>query len=117
MMRLPNADGVVVPEEKITKYLLAETHPTGRGKARFFMSFGFRAADWRGLATALLHHAQHRPVVAVETTQFGCRYVVEGPITSPDGRNPNIRSVWFVEKEGGSPRLVTAYACRMEARI
>ena len=115
-MKLPWANGVVVPEEKITQYLLAETHPTGRGKSRFFMSFGFRALEWRALAAALRQHSQDCKVVATEVTPFGHRYVVEGPITSPDGRNPNIRSVWFVEEEGGSPRLVTAYACRREAQ-
>lgn len=115
-MTLPNAEDVVVPEAKITHYLLAETHPTGRGKAQFFVSLGFRAESWRTLAAALRQHAQDCELAAVETTSFGRRYVVEGPIKSPDGRNPNLRSVWFVEGEGEPPRLVTAYACRREAQ-
>lgn len=41
-------------------------------------------------------------------TPLGARYVIEGPMEAPNGRKPNVRSVWF--QEGNlPPRLVTAY--------
>lgn len=58
---------------------------------------------------ALRHLAQTNDVVKAETTPFGQRYVVDGTIRSPDGRNPLIRTVWFVENETDTPYIVTAY--------
>lgn len=115
MSGLPRADEAVVPKEKVVDYLLSGSHLVGRAKARFFRSFGFSAMEWGTLVAALGRHAREGAVVAVERTSFGTRYVVEGPLQSPDGRGPNIRSVWFVEEEGGRPRLVTAYPCSTEA--
>ncbi len=38
---LPNAERAVVSERKVVDYLLSETHPDGRGKARFFSGARF----------------------------------------------------------------------------
>jgi len=38
-MKLPNADQAVVPETKITRYLLDLTSPKGKSKAVFFRAF------------------------------------------------------------------------------
>jgi hypothetical protein len=39
-MKLPNHEHALVPQEKITGYLLSLTHRDGRHKAAFFVSFG-----------------------------------------------------------------------------
>lgn len=44
-MRLPEYEQAVIPERKITAYLLALTHRDGRSKAVFFMRFGFPLDD------------------------------------------------------------------------
>ncbi len=106
---MPMADRAIVPEVKLVEYLLSSTHPDGRGKARFFLRFGFRAAQWPELATALRQHACEHGVLESMETPFGTRYVVEGPLRSPDGRSPEVRTIWFVELNSGYPRLVTAY--------
>lgn len=38
---LPNLDRAIVPERKVTAYLLSETHPEGHSKARFCSRHGF----------------------------------------------------------------------------
>lgn len=111
-MRLPNRAGAVVPESKVTGYLLSLTHADGRAKAIFFEQFGFSAADWKQFAAALKDHALQYPVVDVEESPFGKRYVIEGRLVTPDGRRPLIRSVWFIEHREEIPRLVTAYPLR-----
>jgi hypothetical protein len=58
---------------------------------------------------ALYEHATVHEIREIEQTPFGNRYVVEGRITSPDGRTPMIRSIWFVESGDVILRLVTAY--------
>ena len=106
---LPNAGRAVVPEQKITSYLMSETHPDGRGKARFFAAHGFSAREWSVLANALKRHAEDHPVADEEVTAFGVRYVVDGKLEAPDGRAPVVRSVWFIDRGDDVPRLVTAF--------
>ena len=110
-MRLPNADSALVPREKLTRYILSSAHPTGRAKAQFFIRFGFAADSWETLAAALVRHAADHDVVKADDTPFGTRYTVEGPLGSPDGRNPTVRAVWFIEEGETVPRFVTAYPC------
>jgi len=108
-MMLPEFAAAIVSEQKIVAYLLSFSHPDGRGKALFFSRFGFRVDQWQVFADALKQHAATYEVAAMEATPFGTRYVVEGALVSPDGRNPSVRSVWFIAIGETIPRLVTAY--------
>jgi hypothetical protein len=56
-MKLPNAHFAIVPERKVTEYLLNPSHPAGGSKAAFFLSFGFTRIAWQELAEALQRHA------------------------------------------------------------
>ena len=108
-MTLPNRDEAVVPEDKITLYLLNTTHPKGRSKAKFFQQFGFSMAQWEQLADALLSHAQLYDVVKTEQTPFDIPYVIEGELDTPIERQPQVRVVWFIANDSTIPHLVTAY--------
>jgi hypothetical protein len=108
-MKLPNAQSATVPERKVTHYLLNPAHPAGGSKARFFLRFGFTVAEWQRLAEALLHHARDNEVANMEQTAHGSRYVVDGPLTAPDGSRLNIRSARYINPHGGAPRFVTAH--------
>jgi hypothetical protein len=107
---LPNSDFAVIEEDKIRHYLLASGHPAGRGKAAFFQRLGFSPAAWEKLRDGLLDHARSARLLAINDTPFGRKYVLEGPLPSPDGRNPRVRGVWFLAVGETRPRLVTAYA-------
>ncbi|WP_022835466.1 DUF6883 domain-containing protein [Salisaeta longa] len=109
MEPLPNLEQAVVPKEKITDYLLSERHPSGRGKAKFFKGFGFSPDQWEVLADALKRHAGQHGVTRTEASPFGTRYVVEGMITTPIGRSPQLRAVWFIREGRDVPHLATAY--------
>src|SRR6059036_3180169 len=108
-MKLPNVHLAAVPERKITQYLLNPAHPAGGSKAWFFLRFGFTVADWQRLAEALLRHGRENEVVATEETSHGRRYVVDGPLTAPDGTSLNVRSAWYINPGGDAPRFVTAH--------
>ena len=110
-MRLPNADQAQVDREKITEYLLSDTHPDGSGKARFFKKFGFRTEVWEILAASLRKHGSSHSVVKIVESAYGMRYTVEGEIEAPDGRNPRVRTVWVIERNSTRPRFITAYPC------
>jgi hypothetical protein len=108
-VKLPNLENAHVPQAKITEYLLSSTHSTGRGKAKFFIQFGFSAEQWEVLAEALLNHAKEHEVTKLEPTPFGTRYVIEGTLETPVKRTPLVRVVWFIDTDGNTPRFVTAY--------
>ncbi len=108
-MRLPNAEDARVDREKLTDYLLCVSHPDGASKAEFFARLGFRLEDWAALADALRRHGAHGGVVNTVDSAYGTRYAVDGPLETPDGRNPLVRTVWIVEKGSARPRLITAH--------
>jgi hypothetical protein len=111
-MKLPNYEQVVITREKIVDYLLSETHRDGRHKAAFFKKFVFMVTEWDRTAWALREHAAEHDVTRVETSPYGQRYVIEGVICSLDGRDPFIRTIWFIETGEEMPRFVTAYPVR-----
>ena len=108
-MKLPYSDRLEISQTKVIQYLLSSTHRAGRGKARFFSAFGFEASLWETLAQALQQHARKNLVIQTEETPFGTRYVIEGPLLAPNGRELQIRTVWFIDTGSVTPRFVTAY--------
>ncbi|MBI2849382.1 MAG: hypothetical protein HYX88_04555 [Chloroflexi bacterium] len=108
-MQLPKAAQAQVDPEKITDYLLSVRHPDGRPKAEFFTKFGFRRQEWQVLRAALRTHGATQRVANVVQSPYGIRYIIEGRLETPDGRNPMVRTVWIVANESAVPRLITAY--------
>ena len=108
-MKLPYADRLEIPKAKVVQYLLSSTHRAGRGKAGFFSACGFQVSTWDVLAQALRQHARDNVVTFSEDTPFGIRYVIEGPLVAPNGRQLQVRTVWFIDEGGQVPRFVTAY--------
>jgi hypothetical protein len=109
-VKLPNAAHGFIPEEKLTKYLLSMAHPVGRSKAVFFLSQGFSPESWPDLAAALVQHAEQHEVAGMEVRPEGTVFRVDGPLSTPGGRTPLVRSIWILENGVSAPRFVTAYA-------
>jgi len=82
---------------------------TGQHKAVYFHSFGFNLEAWEELASALLNHARQHEVVETVVTPFGRNFVIEGELSTPDGRAPNVRVVWFIANGEDFATLATAY--------
>ncbi|HEX8734437.1 MAG TPA: hypothetical protein VF721_03890 [Pyrinomonadaceae bacterium] len=115
-MKLPNHDKAIIAREKIVDYLLSFVHKDGRSKAEFFTRFGFTVEHWEVLADALKFHAAEHEVIKTETSPFGMRYIIEGELSTPDRRNPSVRSVWFIENDSDAPHLATAYPLKGKSR-
>lgn len=111
-MKLPDVEKAEIPEAKVVRYLLSTTHRAGKSKASFFMEFGFDPDLWQELARALKQHATDNEIALDEKTTFWTRYVIEGLLQAPDGTWFNVRSAWFIDKEGDSPRFTTAHPLR-----
>jgi hypothetical protein len=110
MSQLPGAANATVLDDKIKHYLLNPKHPDGAGKEKFFAMFGFSPANWAILKQALLDHPKSNPVTSQRSNPYGATYEVSCSLTTPDGRNPCIISVWIVEPNDPRPRFITAYA-------
>ncbi|HET7145518.1 MAG TPA: hypothetical protein VFI68_15980 [Anaerolineales bacterium] len=108
-MELPNKSKALVSPEKITDYLLSETHAVGKSKARYFRSFGFDENRATELANTLLTIAQNEQIVDSETTRYGTKYVIDGEFLAPNGVMIQIRTIWIIEKMQDIPRFITAY--------
>jgi hypothetical protein len=108
-MKLPHAAKARVERKKVVEYLLSSSHPDGSAKARFFIRFGFTSKEWKIFAQALKQHGEDHDVNASIESRHGTRYSVDGVLQTPNGRNPQVRTVWVLAKGSESPRLVTAY--------
>ena len=108
-MKLPRAEEATVPRNKVEDYLLNLGHPIGGGKARFFLRFGFRREERNVLAEALRKHARENHVAHSSSDADGVTYLLEGPLETPSGRTPRVRTVWLVETGELAPRFISGY--------
>jgi hypothetical protein len=108
-MILPGAQVAEITEDKVKGYLLNADHPDGATKARFFATMGFTADAWIVFAEALRRLATAIEVAKCIETAYGTKYIVDGPLETPSGRMPVVRTVWIVDRGREIARLVTAY--------
>jgi hypothetical protein len=100
---------VEIPDGKIIGYLLNTSHADGGQKAEFFIRHGL-STDRPDVVVDLLKGvlANHRKVAVVQTI-FGTKFVVDGVVKFPSGREYLVRSVWINESGTRKLKLVTAY--------
>ena len=108
-MMLPNREKAYVPERKLSKYLLSETHAIGRAKAKYFGSLGYTEENADQLEGALLMIAKSEAVGQKVASRYGTKYIVDGEVVTPIGTTVKLRTVWVVEPHDERPRFVTAY--------
>jgi hypothetical protein len=108
-VRLPNWESAYIPSSKLHNYLLSETHPVGRWKARFFRALGFDETNVDVLEEHLMIIANSGDVKDVMPSAYGTKYVVEGLLQTPSGGLVQVRTVWIIEAGQSRPRFVTAY--------
>lgn len=106
---LPNALHARIDPRKIQDYLLSETHPTGRHKAKTLRALGFERQHWLRLALALKLVALSGSVESRTVIPFGTLYLVSAVLIGPSGIAARFRTVWIVRTGELAPRLVTAY--------
>ncbi|MEA1832885.1 hypothetical protein U8607_12410 [Methylobacterium durans] len=103
-------DGFAIATAKLSEYLLNPDHPAGGAKARYFLALGFRVEQPDLLGRALFTHADPCRLKHRYRTLWGVKFVFEGPLDTPGGRRPFVRSVWQTAPSGEGPALlVTAY--------
>jgi hypothetical protein len=107
-MQLPFAEMAVVDRRKLTDYLLSDSHPQGRSKARFFLRLGFSLDRPEELAEQLRRLALEAKMTET-MTKYGPKYRGSGRILSPTGRAATVTTIWVLRDGMPPPLLVTAY--------
>ena len=106
---LPHADHAIVDEAKICDYLLSDTHPVGRFKARVFRSLGYSVESWTRLRDDLLHHGLTGTLKRIESSTYGMKVVISATLKGLNGTSRPFRTVWMFHDQSRRPRLVTAF--------
>jgi hypothetical protein len=106
---LPNAENAYVSREKLTDYLLSETHAVGKSKASFFRAHGYNDDNLYLLEQDLLSVPKYNEIDEQIASPYGTKYVVKGVLETPRGTAVTVDTVWIVEPPDESPRFVTAY--------
>jgi hypothetical protein len=106
-MKLPHAGDVYIDERKVRGYLLSNSHPVGRFKARVFAALGFDASAAQAFIGELRRLAVAGDISGVVETPFGQKYAVPGDLRGPLG-TASVLTVWFLERGQERVRLVTA---------
>ena len=108
-MKLPGAEGAVIPAEKLRDYLLSFEHGLGRAKAAFFAVLGYEAAQWQLLERDLREQHLVADAHLRRQTRWGDEYEIIAELRGPNGRSTLVVSGWYVRKDENFPRFVTAY--------
>lgn len=111
-MQIPNARSAYVPPDKVSEYLLSNTHPVGKTKRALLELLGYGPDDPGRLAADLLRLVQDNPVEAMIRTPYGTKWIVSGFLRGPAGLGASMRTVWLIEEGTTTPRFITAYPTR-----
>lgn len=108
-MKLPYNKNIFIPNEKLTKYVLSETHELGKFKAKYFRKLGLDETNISLFEKTLRRLAQDQEITEEMSSVYGTKYVIEGKIETPIGKKIKVRTVWILEKGQKRPRFVTVY--------
>ena len=116
MTPLPHGERAVIEDNKLVGCALNPHSERGRHKARVFaQALGFNLSNWELLKQAIVEALPTRPAHVTSETAFGKKYEVVIPITGPNGRTVDVRTIWQFDRRPESvqyadaPRLVTLY--------
>lgn len=106
---LSGVEDAIVPKEKLTEYVLSDTHTLGRHKAAFFRALlGFTASNWRELASQLVNGLGTAELHKVRGGPYGVQYHVDVPVVGANGATHLVRAAWIINS-GEPARMVTAH--------
>ncbi len=102
-MRIP--DDAVIPEEKLSRYLLI---PRVRDdKSKFLAQAGFTQENWELLMEQLQQIAETGDAVEDGSTEYGTSYRVEGSLRGANERILEVITVWIRRAIDGKYQFVT----------
>ena len=89
--------------------MISETHPVGKWKAKIFQSHGYTQKNIDSLRDGLLSIANEEEVNDIINTIYGTKYIINGNLKTPSGKELNVKTIWIIDTGQEIPRFVTAY--------
>ena len=102
-MKIP--DNAVIPEEKLTRYLLVPRLKDD--KSKYLAQAGFTQANPEDLLTAIRQLITDNEAVEDNVNEYGVFYLVEGNLQGINNNNLAVVTVWLQSKYDGSFRFIT----------
>lgn len=98
---------VVIPEEKLTRYLLV--HKDKNDKSRFLEQAGYTIENWEILESDLRLFFKNGMIIFEEENEYGSSYSVNGLLTGPNGQNLKVKTIWMHEIRNGQTKFITLF--------
>jgi hypothetical protein len=98
-------DDAVIPEEKLTRYLLVPRLKDD--KSKYLAQAGFTQANPEDLLTAIHQLIANNQAVEDNINEYGVFYLVEGNLQGINNSNLAVVTVWLQSKYDGSFRFIT----------
>jgi len=116
-VKLPNQKNASVSLSKISDYLISETHPVGKWKAKIFQSHGYTQKNIDSLRDGLLSIANEEEVNDIiichrqkkDRSRPFCPNRPRSWVKTPSGKELNVKTIWIIDTGQEIPRFVTAY--------
>lgn len=102
-MKIP--DNAVIPEEKLTRYLLVPRLKDD--KSKYLAQAGFTQANPDDLLTAIRQLIVNNEAIKDNVNEYGVFYLVEGNLQGINNNNLAVVTVWLQSKYDGSFRFIT----------
>ena len=102
-MKIP--DSALIPEDKLTRYLLVPRIKDD--KSKFLALAGFTQANPEKLLIAISQLITTYEALEDRIDEYGTFYLVEGNLQGINNRNLAVVTVWLKSKYDGSFRFIT----------
>jgi len=102
-VKIPN--NAVIPEEKLTRYLLVPRLKDD--KSKYLAQAGFTQANPEDLLTAIRQLITDNEAVEDNVNEYGVFYLVEGNLQGINNNNLAVVTVWLQSKYDGTFRFIT----------
>lgn len=106
-MRIP--ENSIVPDDKITRYLLVQK--ARNDKSKFLAQAGFTQENPEALKAAIQAQAVATEAVEERSNEYGTFYQVEGDLVGANGVNLSVVTIWLQRQSDGKFQFVTLKPC------
>lgn len=107
--KLPNYKNAVIPDEKISGYILNKSHVKGKDKAvAFEKALGYNIYNKDLLIAEIYKGLNSNIAVKREKTKYGQPFSVTMKVKGVNGKEAYIKTGWIIDTGKNDPRLVSA---------
>ncbi|MEH2450697.1 DUF6883 domain-containing protein [Nostoc sp.] len=104
-MKIPS--GLVIQDEKITKYLLV--YQPKNDKSRYLALAGYNLDNWELLKNDIINAIEGSEIAKFTPNDWGTQFEVKSEWSGPNGRLIKVITIWQQDEEIEFVRFITLY--------